>query len=153
MNKRDKQLFFEVQLNWITDSRGILSAKDADGTLRVATPPEFGGQGKPWTPEHYFLSAISGCFMTTYLAFCKRFDFEITGLDCDIIGQVEISEGRYKFTNINLYPKIYLKEESLRSKASQAVEKTHKYCLVTNSINAEVFYHTEILIGEGQAVK
>ena len=52
--KKDKQFPFEVQLNWLADTRGILSAKDVNGTFHVATPPEFGGEGNPWTPEHLF---------------------------------------------------------------------------------------------------
>jgi peroxiredoxin-like protein len=144
--KNDKQFLFEVQLNWLTDKKGILSAKDADGTLHVSTPPKFGGEGKPWTPEHYFLSAISGCFMTTYLAFAQKSGFEISNLDCNIIGQIKIVDGKYKFTNIDLFPKIYIRDESLRRKAAEVLEKTHKYCLITNSINVDVFYHSEIFI-------
>jgi peroxiredoxin-like protein len=153
MGKLDKQILFEVQLNWITGSRGLLSAKDALGTLHVAAPPAFGGEGKPWTPEHLFLSAISSCFMTTYLAFCQKLGFEIANLSCEIVGQVEIVEGRYKFTTINLYPKIYIEDESLKPAASKAMEKTHKYCLITNSVNADVFYHSEILLVDAQAIK
>jgi peroxiredoxin-like protein len=145
-HKTDKQFFFEVNLNYLADTRGILSAKDAEGTLHVATPPEFGGEGKPWTPEHLFLSSISSCFMTTYLAFAKKLQFEISNLECNTIGQIEIIEGKYKFTNINLFPKVYIADESLREKANLAVEKTHKYCLITNSVNAAVFYHSEVLI-------
>lgn len=143
--KTDKQFFFEVLLNWLEATKGILSAKDADGALYVAMPPEFGGEGKPWTPEHLFLSSISGCFMTTYLAFTKKFKFEISHLDCNAIGQVELVDGRYQFTNINLFPKIFIADESIREKASLALEKTHKYCLITNSINAKLFYHSEIV--------
>ena len=33
--KKDKQFLFEVQLNWLADKKGILSAKDAPGTLHV----------------------------------------------------------------------------------------------------------------------
>lgn len=144
--KTDRQFLFEVQLNWLADTRGILSAKDADGTIHVATPPEFGGAGKPWSPEHLFLSSISSCFMTTYLAFAKKFHFEISRFSCSTIGQIEIVGGKYKFTNINLYPKIYIADEAIREKANLALEKTHKYCLITNSINAGVFYHSEILL-------
>jgi organic hydroperoxide reductase OsmC/OhrA len=144
--KTDKQFFFEVKLNYLADTRGVLSAKDAEGTLHIATPPEFGGEGKPWTPEHYFLSSVSGCFMTTYLAFVKKLQFAISNFECNAIGQIEILEGKYKFTNINLFPKIYIADESLREKANLAVEKTHKYCLITNSLNAAVFYHTEVLL-------
>ena len=146
--KTDKQFVFEVQLNWLADTRGILSAKDANGIVHVATPPEFGGEGKPWTPEHLFLSSISSCYMTTYLVFAKKLGFEISHFDCNTIGQIEIIEGKYKFTNINLFPKVFITGEELREKARIAMEKTHKYCLITNSVNASVFYHSEILIDQ-----
>lgn len=143
--KTDKQFFFEVQLNWLADTRGILSAKDASGTIHVAMPPEFGGEGRPWTPEHLFLSSISSCFMTTYLSFARKLRFELSHFDCNTIGQIEIIDGKYKFTNINVYPKVYIAEEALREKANMAMEKTHKYCLITNSVNAAVFYHSEVV--------
>ena len=146
IGKNNTYVLFEVQLSWLTEKKGILSAKDAEGTLRVATPPIFGGEGKPWTPEHYFLSSISGCFMTTYLVFAQKSGFEISKFDCNITGQIEIVEGTYKFTHINLFPKIYIRDESLRKNAVAALEKTHKHCLITNSVNANVFYHSEILV-------
>lgn len=148
--KTDKQFLFEVQVNWLADTRGVLSARGATGTIHVATPPAFGGQGKPWTPEHLFLSSICSCFMTTYLAFAKKIHFEIYHFECDAIGQIQVVDGKYKFTHINLYPKIYIIDEILRDKATLALEKTHKYCLVINSLNAEVFYHSEVLIAPHQ---
>ena len=144
--KKDKQFFFEVQLNWLEGRRGILSAKDATGTIHVATPPEFGGKGKPWSPEHLFLSAISSCYMTTFLAFPERLSLDISKMDCQSVGQIEIAEGRYKFSEINLYPRIFINDDSFRGLANTVVEKTHKYCLITNSVNATVYYHTEVLI-------
>jgi organic hydroperoxide reductase OsmC/OhrA len=144
--KTSKQFFFETQLNWLTGTRGILGAKDAIGIIHVATPPEFGGEGEPWTPEHLFLGAVSSCFMTTYLAFASKMHFKIAHFECSTIGQIELIDGRYKFTNINLYPKIFIENELLREQANAALEKTHQYCLITNSINALVFYHSEVLI-------
>jgi organic hydroperoxide reductase OsmC/OhrA len=149
--KTDKRFLFEVRLDWLAGNKGVLCAKDATGTIHVATPPQFGGEGKPWTPEPLFLSSISSCFMTTYLAFAKKSGFEISGLDCDCIGQVEIIEGKYKFTQIDLYPRIQIDGESLRTKATSALEKTHKYCLIANSINATIFYHSEIMLVENVA--
>jgi peroxiredoxin-like protein len=144
--KSDKQFLFEVKLNWLAGTRGILSANDAEGTVHVATPPEFGGEGKPWTPEHLFLSAVSSSFMTTYLAFAKKLQFGIANFECNAIGQIQLVEGKYKFTRIDVYPKIFISDEAIREKANKAVEKTHKYCLITNSVNAAVFYHSEVLI-------
>jgi peroxiredoxin-like protein len=142
--KTDKQFLFEVKLGWQEKNEGILSAVDVDGTIDVATPHAFGGEGKPWSPEHLFLSAVSSCFMTTYLAFAKKLQFNISAFECNTIGQIKIVNGKYKFTLINVYPKITVADESLKEKANLALEKTHKYCLISNSINAAIFYHSAI---------
>ncbi len=144
--KTDKQFLIEVKLNWQEKNKGVLSAVDADGIIDVATPPEFGGEGKPWSPEHLFLSSVSSCFMTTYLAFAKKMQFNISAFECNTIGQIEIVNGKYKFTLINVYPIISVADESLKEKANVALEKTHKYCLISNSINAAIFYHSQVKI-------
>jgi peroxiredoxin-like protein len=144
--KEDKQFLFEVGLNWVLNQKGVLSANDVTEKIHVATPAVFGGEGKEWSPELLFLSAISSCFMTTYLTFAKKFGFEISNFECSAAGQVELVEGRYQFTQINIFPKIYISDEALRPKATLALEKTQKYCLVSNSINAEMIYRSEVLV-------
>lgn len=144
--KTDKQFLFEVQLKRVEKNCGELHAGDVSGTIHVATPLAFGGEGNDWSPEHLFLGSVNSCYMTTYLSFAKRLGFEITHFDCQAIGQIELVEGKYKFTHINLYPKICIAEELLRSKAGVAMEKTQKYCLVGNSIDVPIIYHGEILI-------
>lgn len=143
--KTDKQFLFDVQLNWLADKKGILTTNDAAGAIHVATPVEFGGTERCWSPEHLFLGSISSCFMTTYLAFAQKLNFGISHFTCNGIGQIEIVEGKYKFTHIHLYPKIYIADDAIRAKAAMAMEKTHKYCLISNSVNAAVYYHSEIL--------
>jgi len=152
LGKTDKHFLFEVQLNWLKPKKGILFARDAEGTLPIATPPKFGGAGKPWTPEHYFLSSISGCFMTTFLDFAQKAGLQISHFDCNIIGQIENAEGKYKFTKIDLFPRVYIEIEWLREKAKLVLEKTHKYCLITHSVNAGVFYHSQVLINPDLAI-
>lgn len=147
-DKTDKRFEFEVKLNWLAKKAGVLFSKEAMGSIHVATPPQFGGEGKPWTPEHLFLSSVTSCFMTTYLFFADKLNFHISGLDCDSIGLVELIEGKYKFTRIDLYPRICITDETLREKATAALEKTHKFCLISNSVNAEILYHDEIMINE-----
>lgn len=148
-NKSDNRFLFNVKLRWISDTNGSLTANGVSEPLVVGMPAEFGGTGKQWTPEHFFLNAISGCFMTTYLSFSKKMGFEISDFNCEAIGQIEIVEGRYKFTHIDLFPKVYITDEDTREKAEKAMERTHKYCLITNSVNAEIFYHSRILLTSG----
>ena len=144
--KGDKQFLFEVELNWLSKQKGVLSAIDVPDKIYVATPPLFGGEEKEWSPEHLFLSSVSSCFMTTYLAFAKNFDVEICGFQCSTIGQVELVGGRFRFTRIAISPKIYISDEALKPMAELVLEKTERYCLVSNSITAEMIYHSEVLV-------
>jgi organic hydroperoxide reductase OsmC/OhrA len=144
--KKEKQYFFEVHLNWLENHRGILYARDVNETLHVATPVAFGGEGKEWSPEHLFLSSVSSCFMSTYVTIAKNVGVEISHFECSAIGQIEIVDGTYKFTHINLYPRVFIAAVQLFEKANLVLEKTKKYCLVSNSVNAAITYHPEILI-------
>ncbi len=153
IRKPGKQLLFEVQLNWLVKKRGILSASDTNSTLHVATPKKFGGEGKDWGPEHLFLGSISSSFMTTYLFFAQKLGFEISGLECEAIGQIEIVDGGYQFTRINVFPKIYVADDAVKESATLALQNTKKYCLVSNSIKSAIIYHGEIFTDLHPAVK
>jgi peroxiredoxin-like protein len=146
LHKTDKHYLFEVQLNWLHQSTGVISAHDTDSTIHVATPPAFGGEGKSWSPEHLLLGALGSCFMTTYLAFAKKLDFGISRLECNSIGHIELQEGKFRFTRIDVYPKIFTTAATDDDKAKRALEKTQQYCLVSNSLNAGVIYHGEVLV-------
>ena len=65
--------------------------------------------------------------------------------ECSAIGEIEPIAGKYKFTRVNIYPKIYIAGESLREKAETAIQKTQQYCLISNSINAAIIYHSQVL--------
>ena len=145
-HKTDKQFFFEAGLNWLADDRGVLYAHDVKEIIQVAAPAAFGGTGKAWSPEHLFLSSITSCYMSTLLGISKKMDLPLSRFECNAIGQVELVEGKYRFTHINLYPKIFIADEGLREKAGKAAEKTQQYCLISNSLAATIIYHTEILI-------
>ena len=145
-HKSDKQFYFDVELNWLANNSGIVHSREVNGAIQVSTPKQFGGEGKDWSPEHLFLSSICSCYMSTFISLTKKMNFNINRLDCSAIGQIEKLDEGYKFTFINLYPEITIADQSLLEIANLAVEKTQKYCLVSNSIDAIIIYHTEVLI-------
>ena len=145
IRKKDDKLFFEVELNWLSGSEGELGAREVEQRIHVATPKVFGGDEDQWSPEHLFLGAISSCFMTTYLFFSAKYGFHISAYECNIIGDVEMVDGKYKFTHINIFPKVYVADEPTAAKARLAMQKTQGYCLISNSVNAQITYHTEVL--------
>lgn len=144
--KKDKSFLFTTELHWKEKQIGRLSVKDTTDEIVVATPVCFGGVGQHWSPEQLFLASISSCFMATYLSFAAP--HTLADFYCTAIGQVEQIEGKYRFTQINLYPIVYIATESKRVSAQQALVKTHQHCLVTHSVSALVYYHSEIKILE-----
>ncbi|MDR3714231.1 MAG: OsmC family protein [Puia sp.] len=145
MTKSNRQYLFEVDLNWLSEQKGILSSDETAGTIQVAAPAAFGGQGREWSPEHLFLGAISSCFMSTYLSFAEKSGLELSRLTCNAIGQIEVVEGKYRFTDINLFPKIYVAFDESKERAGEVLRKTQQFCLVANSVNARMIYHPEVL--------
>lgn len=144
--KSEKNFLFETNLEWVEGKKGVLSARDADGMIFIETPPAFGGTGKPWSPEHLFLGSISTCFMTTFLAFADKYKFPIKGMKCPAIGQIRLVEGSYQFTQVDLYPEIFI-EEIHREAAEKTLEKTTRHCLIARSIASQVYYHSQVRPG------
>ncbi len=149
-NKTGKTFLFETRLNWLSEDRGIMYAHASNGPIYTSSPAEFGGSGKEWSPEHLLLSALNSCYMATFLGFAKKTDLTISRLECSVVGQVKLVNGKYKFTQMDVYPKIFIANEALHEMTAAAVHKTEHYCLISNSIDAEIIYHTEILKDSNQ---
>ena len=138
---------FEIRIDWLDDTRGIITSNEVKDTVHVAIPPAFGGTEDQWSPEHLFLGSIASCFMTTYLVLSRKMRFDISRLECQAIGHIERVEGvGYTFVSIDLYPKISVGDENLRSKALAALQKTKQHCLVSNAVRARIVYHPELIV-------
>jgi organic hydroperoxide reductase OsmC/OhrA len=145
--KNNKPIIFTTELYWSNDKVGIVGSSSLK-PFSVSTPPEFGGPEGEWSPEHLFLSSITSCFMSTYLSFVNKMKIENTGFECTATGQVEIVDGKYKFTYIHIYPKAFVGNDADVERAKVAMEKTKKYCLISNSVNAVIVQHPEVAISK-----
>ena len=145
--KSNKPIIFTTELRWSGDKFGIVSSPSLKA-ISVSAPPEFGGPDGEWSPEHLFLGAITSCFMNTYLVFVDKMKIEHTGFECTATGQVELVDGKYKFTFIHLYPKAFVGNNADLEKARVALVKAKKYCLISNSINADIVQHPEVAIAK-----
>ena len=149
--KNNKPIIFATELYWSGDKVAIVGSSSLK-TIAVSTSPEFGGADGEWSPEHLFLSSITSCFMSTYLVFVNKMKIENTGFECAATGQVEMVDGKYKFTYIHIYPKAFVGNDIDVERARVALEKTKKYCLISNSVNAEIVQHPEVVIAKHHAV-
>jgi len=146
------QYYFEVQLNWQQGHKGILTAHDVKDTIHVATPTAFGGEPDVWSPEHLFLSSLSSCFMTTYLAIAEKRNLAITDFECNAIGQILLVKGHLEFVTINLFPKIFVDKEEEMVIANEVMIKAYKHCIVANSIKPQLIHHGQVVLDKRHLV-
>ena len=142
-----KPVCFNTQLDWIGNKKGILRADEVQGNIYVSTPQQFGGEGQDWSPEHLFLGSLSSCFMTTFLFLARKHELPVSNFSCGAAGSVELIKGKYEFTQVDLYPRVHIMDESLRGKAEKVLLKTSQYCLVAGALKCRLLYNTEIFVG------
>ena len=146
---------FRTTARWTTGHRGIAEAERVAPAIPFSAPPQFQGESGYWTPEHFFLAAISSCFITTFRVIAELSHFQSLGLELAIEGVVGKSEGGFAFTQVVLQPVITIEREEDRERAVGLLEKTERSCLVSRSIKTEVLLKPEVRVaaaaGAGKA--
>jgi organic hydroperoxide reductase OsmC/OhrA len=148
ITKTDKhQYFFEVNTKRTVGRKGTITAKDVRASIEIGTAPVFkGGVPDTWTPEHLFLGALSGGYITAYLAIAEKKNLAVRDITCGAIGQVNLYENHLEFTTINLYPKVYIESDIDRPLASEILLNAYMHCITANSVKALLINHGEILV-------
>jgi organic hydroperoxide reductase OsmC/OhrA len=114
----------------------------------ITTYPEAVVTENEWNAEHLFLSAVTTSFLSTYIDLAKKMKFENAGFECTATGQVELVDGKFKFTFIHIYPKAYVMNDGEIEKAQLALVRAKKTCPIFNSINSEIVLHPEVAINQ-----
>jgi peroxiredoxin-like protein len=106
--------------------------------LTSAPPPAFDGPGDAWTPEHLLLAAVETCFLFTFRAVAKHADIAFAKLDLSSEGIVDRQDGRTRFTEIVLRPRLTVATGTDMHRVRSALEKTERACLVSASLSTPV---------------
>lgn len=141
--------FYNVQLTWDADRKGTLSSEVLNHSLEVATPPEF-PKGMPgiWSPEHLLVAAVNSCLMTTFLAVAENFKLPFTHFESNAIGKLEVVDGKYMISEIELMPVLTISDEADREKADKVLVKSEAACLISNSVKSKIIFKPAVLIQE-----
>lgn len=115
------------------------SLADGVATLEVASPPEFGGPGEVWSPEHMFVASVSSCLMTTFHSIAAMSGVEIVHYEDEATGRLERGEnGLYRFETITLRPRVVISDERKLDRAQRLIEKAEKVCLIGRSVSSKI---------------
>lgn len=139
--------FYEVDVHWSTDRKGVMSSPVLPEKIEVATPPEFPkGMEHIWSPEHLLVAAVNSCLMTTFLAIAENSKLEFSSFDSSAVGKLEIVDGKYMISEIELKPTVSVTNEIAREKAERVLSKSEKACLISNSVKSTILFKPTITI-------
>ena len=127
---------------------GLASAEEIQPPISFSAPPEFQGEPGCWTPEHFFLASVAGCFVSTFSGIANFSKFDFLSLELEAEGTIEKEEGGWRFTRVKLRPRIKIALEKDRERANRLLEKAEKTCLVVRSLTSRIVMEPEVLVEE-----
>lgn len=141
----DKHVY-QVNIKWLEDRCGILSAPGINEKVKIATPEPFdGGVSNIFSPEHLYAGSIASCLMTTFIAIAKNSNFNFTSFECNAEGILERPEGKYRMTKVTLNVRLGILDEKDSDKALRILKKSEQVCLISNSVTAEIELNIDII--------
>jgi peroxiredoxin-like protein len=112
--------------------------------LRTAPPIDFDGPGDAWSPEQLLLAAVEACFLLTFRAIAAASRIEFASLAVESEGIVDRRDGRTRFTEIILRPRLALPAGADRVRVQRALEKAEQACLVSASLSTPIRLEPQI---------
>lgn len=132
-------------MEWTGGREGRASAPGLPD-LPVASPPEFGGPGGSWTPEHMFVASANVCVLLTFIAIADFSKLAVRSASASAKGRLEKPEGKgFQFTAVDVTLRIQLEKESDRERAERIVQKAEAACLVSSSMKTKVTVSPEFV--------
>jgi organic hydroperoxide reductase OsmC/OhrA len=119
-----------------TVGRALVEAEGRP-TFIGGAPPEFGGSGEVWSPEHLLIASAALCFLSTFEWFARRAEVHVAAMSVEADGEVDRIGSGLGFTQIRLLVHLHVGAgETARTR--ELVERTERSCLVSRSLRAPV---------------
>ena len=141
----DTVYHYEVNLDWESERKGLISSPALHTNIEVATPPEF-PKGIPgiWSPEHLLVAAVNSCLMTTFLAIAENSKFDFINFESKADGKLEKVDGKLMISEIVLTPVLTISKQADKEKALRILQKSEAACLVSNSVKSTIVFLPQI---------
>ena len=136
-------LHYETSCQWGGEGGTIGVAGLAP--LTVGMPAE-GAEQQNWTPEHMMLGAMEACLLNTFTVIGGMSKLVVSAYESTAEGELEFEKGQgYKFARMTIRPVVTVSAEML-DKAKDVLERAHKFCLITRSVNFPVGVEPEFVV-------
>ena len=129
---------YEVRAKSTRPRSGVVASDAIAQPIVFSAPPEFAGEPRVWTPEHFFVAAIVACYVSTFSGMAEISRFHFISLEVDAEGTLEKDASGWKFTEIKLRPALRVSQEKDGDRGVRLLEKAERTCLIARSITAKV---------------
>jgi peroxiredoxin-like protein len=138
---------YETSMVWSEGRKGKVEAPGLPA-LDFASPPEFGGPGGTWTPEHAFVTAATSCILLTFVAIAEFSKLQFRSLSASATGKLEKVEGEgLRFTSVEVTLRVEVGVDADIARAERLVQKAEASCLVSKSMKTPVRVKADIRVG------
>ncbi|HZR66510.1 MAG TPA: OsmC family protein [Terriglobales bacterium] len=135
---------YRVVAWWNSGKTGLAKSDSAPSAIHFAAPPQFGGLDGRWSPEDLLLSAIAGCFTTTFRVLADYSAFDYTDLEVEVEGVVRKANSGYEFSEIFIRPKLTILDPAELSAATRLLQKTKRLCLVSRALAVDQVFQPQV---------
>jgi organic hydroperoxide reductase OsmC/OhrA len=135
---------FGVQIAWTGGKEGTITLTGKPD-LPLSSPVYWEGKLDAYSPQDLFVSAVTGCYITTFVSMMKRMKQPFSSHHAE--GRARLHkhpEGGWHFTDIYIKMNITIPREANLSQVERAVTLTEKYCQVSRSVACKVHVEPKI---------
>lgn len=158
MPVRSHPHLFVCHLAWTGAGRGETTSYGAfDRSWRVdlegkpsltgSAAPAFRGDPGEYNPEDLLMAALCSCHCLSYLTFCARAQISVLSYEDDATGRLELIEGRMRFSEVLLRPRVRIASGGDPELARALHAKAHDGCFIASSVNFPVRHEAVIEVG------
>src|SRR5215469_14751986 len=126
---------YRVSAWWTSGRTGLAKCESSPNTIHFSEAAELGGLQGRWTPEQLLLSALAGCFTTTFNDVARSAKFEYTDLEVEIEASVRRTRGAGCNCNeILIRPRLTVSTEDRCEAGLMLLRRTKSVCMISRAI-------------------
>jgi len=135
---------YRVVAWWNAGKTGLARSDAAPSAIHFAAPPQFGGIEGRWSPEDLLLSALAGCFTTTFRALADYSKFHYRDLQVEVEGKLCKAVSGYEFARIIIRPTLTISNAEERPMADRLLEKAKRLCLASRALSVPQVFEPKV---------
>jgi organic hydroperoxide reductase OsmC/OhrA len=127
-----------------TYARATRLAFEGGAAIEASSPGVFHGDDSKANPETLMMASLMQCHFLTFMAVAAKSRVEVTGYADRATGTLGKKDGKMRFVEVVLRPRVKLAAPVDAEKFRSLHDKAHANCFMANSVNFEVRVEPEL---------